>query len=389
MQEELGISSPQMTYYIESLQELVYKKENGEYELSTFGKAAINTMKVVEEAPTIQSKHRLPLTLKWKSLFAVLLIGMVLLASISYVQYSSLNQLTKELESIETNYQRLQSLSAGTSNAITFLQDVIQIDLTKYQATLMSNTVEVRSDLGGVVEEILKYSLANSESQIDVILRFRNNNLSRYQLNLFEGSVLNSQPQPGNILDAAKDLLQRFRAYKDASHLEDMNNLLDLVNKTENMELIKGNIKLKISNSGDSTQLQWMYTKNGVDFSAKSLTLVFQNRVLKELTDGWFLFTIGSTNVNVSKEGAIEIARNYAKTFTWKTEGVEVSDFTVLSEPVSAELYPHPREVPLALIPYWYVTLYLDKVYPGGVNRIAVGVWADTGEVVNVQTLTG
>jgi hypothetical protein len=68
---------------------------------------------------------------------------------------------------------------------------------------------------------------------------------------------------------------------------------------------------------------------------------------------------------------------------------VVVSDFTVLEEPVSAVFHPTQREEYLVLIPYWEVTLSLDKVYPGGVNRIGVGVWADTGEVRRVRTLSG
>ena len=69
------------------------------------------------------------------------------------------------------------------------------------------------------------------------------------------------------------------------------------------------------------------------------------------------------------------------KNFTWQANGVEVSDFTVLEAPVSALFHPIPRE-DLTLIPYWYVTLYLDKVYPDGVNRIAVGLWGIDNEVV-------
>ena len=35
------------------------------------------------------------------------------------------------------------------------------------------------------------------------------------------------------------------------------------------------------------------------------------------------------------------------------------------------------------------VRLYLDKVYAGGVNRIDVGIWADTGEVRRILTKSG
>jgi hypothetical protein len=168
-----------------------------------------------------------------------------------------------------------------------------------------------------------------------------------------------------------------------------MSKILASVNETENIEKTEGNTKLKISISGDNAEVLWLYTENGVDFSPKSLSLVFENHILKELTDGWFLFTIGSTEVNISSEAAIQIARNAMQDFTWKADGAVVSDFSMLEEPVSAVFHPTLREAGLALIPYWEVTLYLDKAYPGGVNRIVVGIWADTGEVRRINTLRG
>jgi DNA-binding transcriptional ArsR family regulator len=389
MLEALGVSSSHLTYHLENLGELLTKSEDGQYKLSTFGVASVNTMKIVEEAPAVQSKYLLSLPLRWKSILAILIIGVVLLASMSYVQYGALNQLSSDHELLESKYDQLLSWSTGTDKAIIFLRDVIQIDIADYQATLLSNTVESRSDLGGVVEQILRYSLTNSESKIDVVLRFRNNKLSRYQISLLEGSPIYAQAQPYSILDAAKNLLQRFRFYEDASYLEEMSKILASVNETENIEITEGNTKLKVSISGDNAEVLWLYTENGVDFSPKSLSLVFENHVLKELTDGWFLFTIGSTEVNISNEEAIQIARNAVKDFTWEADGAVVSGFSVLEEPVSAVFHPTLREAGLALVPYWEVTLYLDKVYPGGVNRIVVGVWADTGEVRRVKALSG
>jgi len=390
MLEELGISSSHLTYHLENLGELLSKADNGRYKLSTFGEAAVSTMKIVEEAPTIPSKHHWALPLKWKSAFVIFAIAIVLLSSMSYAQFASLNQLSEEHELLKIEYDRLLSWSSGTDDAIRFLQDVLQLNITSYQATLLSNTVDYRPDLGGTVEEILKYSLVSSENQIDVVFRFRNDKLSRYQLSSFEGAPIYAQAQPSTVVEAAKNVLQRFRAYEDSAYLQEMSNMLAAVNETENMEMLKDNIKLRIATSGAVTEVQWVYTDSGIDFQTKSLSLVFENRILKELTDGWYLFTVGSTSVEISSAEAIRIAKEYVQTFKWTTDGVEVSNFNVLDEPISCTLYPHIRgENSLALIPYWYVTLYLDKVYPGDVDRIAVSLWADTGEVVYVRPLSG
>jgi DNA-binding transcriptional ArsR family regulator len=390
MLEALGVSSSHLTYHLESLGELLSKQENGYYKLSTFGAASVDTMKIVEEAPAVRSKHGFPLSLKWRVLLAGLIIAVVLFASLSYVQYASLSQVSSERDLLQSRYDLLLSWSAGTDDAITFLEDIVQIDLSEYHATLLSNTVEVREDLGGVVEAILSYSLTNSDSRITVDLRFRNKELSRYKMSLFDGSVVYAQPQPFSLLNVAKDMIQRYSLLKDVAYVEEMNSMLASINKIENTEITEGNIKLHISVSGDTTQFLWMYTENGVDFSPKSLSFVFENQVLTELTDSYSLFTVGTTEVTVAtEEEAIQIARNAVNGYTWIADGTVVSDFAVLEKPVAAVFHPTLRQEGVALIPYWEVTLYLDKVYPGGINRLAVGIWADTGEVRRIRTQSG
>ena len=132
-----------------------------------------------------------------------------------------------------------------------------------------------------------------------------------------------------------------------------------------------------------------MYTSDEFGFSAKSLRFVFQDHVLKEMSDDWFLYRVSDASIDISQDRAVQIARNAAKDFEWTVNGLVVSNFTVLTEPVSAVFFPHPRTELLTLVPYWYVTLYLDREYPVGVKVISVGVWADTGEVANIQPLSG
>jgi len=388
--EALGVSSSHLTYHLENLGELVSKGDDGKYKLSTFGEASVSTMQVVEEAPAVRSRRGLPLSLRWRGFLGVLLVAVVFLAGFSYVQSASLSQLSGEHEVLQSRYNQLLSWSASTDDAIGFIEDVVQFDTEMYQATLLSDTVDHRSDLGGVAEEILRYSLTDSENQIDVILRFRNQQLSRYRVYLFEGSPVYTEAQPYAVLDAAKGLMDRFGLFEDASYLTDMRGMLDLVEDTNNAEIVEGNIKLTVSVSGDDAEIMWMYTENGVDFSPKSVSLSFEDGVLKELTDGWYLFNVATTEVTVeTEEEAIAIAREAVEGFTWTVDGVVVSGFTVVEEPVLAVFHPTLRTNSLDLVPYWEVSLYLDKVYTGGVNRLDVGIWADTGQVRRIVTKTG
>ena len=396
MLEELAIPSSHLTYHLENLGELVTKNGDGKYKLSSFGKASVSMMRSAEEVPDIHAKLFSALPLRWKSLYAVLITAIVLLASVSFVQYYSFNRdyeaLKVDFDKMKAQNEQLLSWSTSATKAMAIIRDVVQLDVSKYQATLLSNTVEDRSDLGNVIEEVIKYSFANSFSSLELTLRFRNGHFSLFQLSQLEGfpnfPPTYTSPQPTDVLQASRGLLERYNAAFNEPYLSEMSTLLGSINGT-NIEQTLGNTKLKISNYGDDAEIFLQYTVNGIDFSAKSVHIVFENHVIKELSDDWSFYTIGNAQVNVSKEQAIEIARSAVKSFTWNASGVQISNFNVLDEPVSAAFFPHPRTEPLTLIPYWYVTLYLDRTYPGGVNVVAVGVWADTGKVANIQALSG
>jgi helix-turn-helix protein len=400
MLQELEIPSSHLTYHLENLGELVIKDENGKYLLSSFGKAAVSMMKGAEEVPDTHAKHFSALPLRWKSLYALFIIAIVLLASMSYYQFSSLNNISNNYSNLQKNYdyikvQNDQLLLSNTSDnaaeAKTLIQDVLQIDTSKYTMTLLGDTVQVRTDLDGVVEEIMQYSLVNTASRFDLTLRFRNGHFSLFQINQLEGApnfpLEYTAAQPTDVVQACQGLLSR---YESAFNDPYMSQVVSLMSSADDMTTIQilGNTKLQLSSYNGDADVSLMYTNGGTDFQAKSINLVYNNYALTEFSDDWSLYNVGSTQINITQAQAVEIAMNSVKSYSWNANGTQVSNFQVLNSPVSAELYPKPRTDNLTLYPYWYVTLHLDKTYPGGVSEIGVGVWADNGQAVNIQAIT-
>ena len=402
--DEMGISSSHLTYHLENLGELVTKMESGKYRLSTFGQAAVLTMKGVEETPEIRPSYAMFSSNKFRIILAFFVIAIILLASFSYIQYVSLeslsnnyDQLSNDYEGLSVEYDRLlSSVTITTEGVIQFLEEVIQLDMTKYSATLERNTIDYQSILGGITEEGLTYRLSTNrteliKSELVIDFRFRNQSLSRYRLDVIEGMPIHSKAQSNDILSKARDILQRYKDYAGGSYIEPIIRSLETIDEIENMEKIIGNIKLFIITDGNDVEFQWIHTTDGIEYQSKKVSLNFDRNILEIFTDDWFLFRVGSTEINISEEEAITIALEKVKDFSWNApqngRWTEVTDFVLIEEPRSVTLLPHSREEPLELIPYWYITFYLDKVYPGNVNSIAVGIWADTGEVQNLQTL--
>jgi hypothetical protein len=379
--ELVGVSSSHLTYHLESLGELISKTGDGQYQLSSFGKATVSAMKGVQEAPELEIRRPKKMARKWKAAFAALMVLVLLLSSFGIIQFIELTRLAQEQSKLEAENQHLLSWGIGTSKVADFLRNVTQLEAKHYKITLQSNTLEYRQDFD-VAEEVLKYSLTSADSNLEASFRFRENRLSRYQLTTQSITPILTQNPSSNTLDASKAALNRYNAYSGGVYLAEMSALLATVNQTSGnvTTVISGNLKLQINLKGSAAEFLWMYTESGIDFSAKSLRMTFDKGILTTLTDGYFLFTIGNTNLNINQNQAIATAKNYIAAMTWTINGTQTSDFNA-QDIVSVQLVPHPRGNSVALVPYWYIVMQLDKTYSGGINMVAVGVWADTGEV--------
>ncbi|MCL1977274.1 MAG: winged helix-turn-helix domain-containing protein [Candidatus Bathyarchaeota archaeon] len=386
--EALGISTPNLTYHLESLGELISKLDNGQYKLSTFGQASVSALKGVEDVHSVEPKRRW-LAFKERAIFGAMLIVIMLLASFSAIQYNQNNQLLESQQALYAENQQLMSWGMGTNKIANFLHNVTNIDIRSYTVTLLSNNLQWRPYFGGFSEEEAMYSLKSSVSNLNVMFRFRNGHFSRYELTLIESSPIFTQNEPNNLILNAHGILSSYKEYSGDAYLTDMLNLLSKVNTTQDMTVTEGNMKLSIHISGASAELLWMFTENGIDYQTKGLQMTFQNNILTTMTDGYFLFQKSNSAISVTQEEAIEIAKTYVKTMTWVIEGQQVSGFKTTNTPLSVQLVPHTRGNSAELYPYWYIELSLEQIYAGGLNIAAVGIYADTGQVADGQLLRG
>ncbi|MDH5691215.1 MAG: hypothetical protein OEY81_07300 [Candidatus Bathyarchaeota archaeon] len=269
---------------------------------------------------------------------------------------------------------------SAPDETLIFLTDVIGFDMIKYNAQLSDYHVEYPSDYGGLTQEEVIYTLESARSKLFVGCVFINKTLAVYGLKVLEGSPLYVQPQPANVLDATKGLLDRYQTYSGASHLQEMQDMLDIVTEIANMTTISGNVKFQMSVSGNLTSISWMYTCNGIDFIVKKIGVSFKNGALRGFQNNWDLYKVGSTDVNVSEEEAIRIARERAKDYmvnVWPGPDVELD---LVEEPLITRLTGSRGREPLTLYPFWFVELYFNKVYNNS-YAMQVGIWADTGEI--------
>ncbi|MGB9853890.1 MAG: hypothetical protein ACPLRY_03665 [Candidatus Bathyarchaeales archaeon] len=263
--------------------------------------------------------------------------------------------------------------------ALSVMTDVIGFDMTKYNAQQTGYFVEYPSDLGGLAQEEVKYILESARSKIKVYCVFINKTLTYFVLDPIEGSPLYAQPST-NVLDTAKGLLHRYQTFSKASYLQPMRDILNTVTELKPMITTVGNVKFQVADREIFDSITWMYTYNGIDFIMKKVGVSFKNGALYSFSDNWNLYKVGSTDVNISEEEAIRIARKRAKDYmvnVWPGPDVELD---LVEEPLITRLTGSRGREPLTLYPFWFVELYFNKVYNNS-YAIQVGIWADTGEI--------
>lgn len=287
---------------------------------------------------------------------------------------------------------------SAPNEALAFLEDVTNLEMNNYNATLDIYDVRYPSQLHGLAQENVVYILESKESKIHAVFAFVNKTLFHCGLFMPEGEPIYSQSQSKNVLEVADGVLQRFQTYSRASGKVDrrdfdgMRNILNTVNKIEDAEIKLDNMKLEvICGEDDFTALKWMFTLDDVDFPG--VTMEFQKGTFCGLGDNWRIYKVGSADVNVSREEAIQIAMDYVEDFSWEASTdngtmIEVTDFKVVEEPMPIELITTRSREPFTLYPCWQIELYLDDIYPGLVNRISLAIWADTSEVISCIPLS-
>ncbi|MEM3055163.1 MAG: hypothetical protein QXM52_05615 [Candidatus Bathyarchaeia archaeon] len=277
--------------------------------------------------------------------------------------------------------------------------------MTKFNVTLLWDKDRGPGYDAGSRE--ISFNLSTKEGWLRATFMFRDN---QFEFCFIDGINRVKYPQvyaayvptqPTNMIDAAKVLLARYINYTGSLHYKILKDLLDLVPKEigvfkgrggicflEPVDYMHynatlGDIKLQVLVSNVSASFTWFHVYNNV-LVGILFQFSFLEGALQTLNDQLRFYKVGSTTVNISKEEAIKIATDRAKNFSWKVgtdpNAIEIKDFIIKNEPVSVELSLWARE-PYTLYPHWRITLFLDKVYPGGVTGIQVGIWADTGEV--------
>src|SRR4030067_781165 len=278
----------------------------------------------------------------------------------------------------------VQSDSYSEERGLTFLADVVGLDMARYRAS-SAEVLDMGSDASGILQNA-KYELESTGNKLEVIFNLRNNAIVACKLYPSEGSPIFAQ-QSTNVLDSAKDTVQIYQAFSGASYVHKLQSVLETMKSLEPGVTVFDDSKLLVT-VAELTYFDWVPRVNGIDIGPNSMHFAFRNGNFEAFYDNWNIYQIGST-VSVAKEEAIKIARDAVQGYSYTVGDTVVNNFTIVdSPPPKAEMHMVPRENNL-LYPWWNIYLYLDKMYPGMVTYLQVTLWGDTEEVQHIEALGG
>ncbi len=231
---------------------------------------------------------------------------------------------------------------------LVFLRDVVKLDMTKYSVTPFKPALRNRDDLGGLSEiggKVVLESLTSQQSRMSVIYSLINGTLNSIGLDIQEGLPLFSQPMPANLKEMADGFLERYQTYTGDADISDMRNMVNTIDTTKNATTVAGNIEQEVQVSSKYVSFRWKYTYNGVGYD--SIYLLFENGVFNSFGDDTSYRGIGSTEVKITKDDAIQAALKQAEDFAYTYSGEVFSNFSIAKEKIGAELLVMGRENPL------------------------------------------
>jgi hypothetical protein len=284
-----------------------------------------------------------------------------------------------------------QAISSANDQALalSFLKNVIQLDLSKYTLTFAYDTP---SNSNGFSTDYLGCGLIHwglGETTANASFTISNNSITSFSLEPTGGSLFFTSPI-SNSFDSAKRIMQNYQTWTNDSDVNKMINLLNSAGSEKNVTEQSDNIDLGILKTSEQTSFAWSYTYNGTNYS--SLELVFQDfigRPFISFADNRGIYKIGNTNVNISQQQAIQIAQDFVRNLSYPINYGNGTIITVghlsINETNSVANLSTTSWGTLTLYPYWNVQIALNQNYPGETYAVTLGIWANNGTVFNAQ----
>jgi hypothetical protein len=292
---------------------------------------------------------------------------------------------------------------ANEQKGLSIANDVIGIDLSKYNVTTEESPQSGNNSFRGAVQDNIVCNLKSDTSQLKIGYTFANGQLQMMQVlqNVGVLTMTNSAATKTNTtikaVDLARSFLNNYEVYSSNSLFGQLASTLDKIRLAPNITETFGNIVVQVTYYNNShTNFRWYYICNGaIAPYSKFVALELKDGFVAGFIDNWDLYNVCNTNIKLSKEDAVNIALQTAKAYNWTTQlepdSLKMSNLNESNVVWNSLVFDNSQNASiirsnnaLDLYPVWRVGISFGKWY-GPLYGVEVDVWADTGQVRSMQ----
>ncbi|MDR0373925.1 MAG: hypothetical protein LBI79_10360 [Nitrososphaerota archaeon] len=212
--------------------------------------------------------------------------------------------------------------------AQTLTTEVLGFDTTKYEVQVENYENGAGMDYLCIVPQyIVAYTLTSDQGGVQLFYTFANNNLQ--MVTIYKDGPQQERSNYFRDVTAVKDFLAKYQNYAGNSLYAQLGAIIPAERVPGNSTVNSENMALEITLTDDSTMFKWYYTANGaVAPYSKFVTLIVENGDLSAFVDNWQLYPVGNTRIGISRDEALAVALEAARSHAWSLE-VEASSLSV------------------------------------------------------------
>jgi hypothetical protein len=286
--------------------------------------------------------------------------------------------------------QAIDSTPNLEDKALSFLDDVIQLDMSKYKVTLYEN----ESNGNHLFYKLNPNTQSQFGSDTNAIFSFYNGILGSCDLSPGIEGLMYKQPFTDRF-NVTLGIVQRFESWANDSWVKGMEDLMVKVGSEKNTFQVSANESLRITVLSDGFgQYKFSNYLDGLEYTGVFVGMGNSSSGDVFFTDSRAFYTIGNTTINVSRDQAISIAEDYVKNNSYKHifgngTSTDVSNLNVTGISF-ANLAINQGYAPMELIgnsnvlfPFWDIRVNVNNMPARGLQGIGVMILANNGTVVS------
>lgn len=269
-----------------------------------------------------------------------------------------------------------QSLGPEQEKAISFLRDVIQLDLSHYDLTLSTSNMNL--DTLYLNYKLTPKAFLSLEKSQTLTFQFYNGSLTSFGVQPGSDLVF-TQARPDRF-NQTLVIMERYQTWLDDPQVGEMVTLLKQVGSEQNVFQASGNLSLRILGYSNTAEYRFSNYLNGVEYSGISIAQTSTGAIF--FTDNRASQPIGDTTINISEDQAIAIAQNYVAAHPFRGTTGDSKEITNLKiTGVKAVVLKSSMRVNHTLYPYYDVQFNVENTHSSVIDGCGVNVGAKDGDI--------